>query len=705
MVINRHVLIKLSVVFTFLSCQSQKTKNPLIKKLENSIYEIETLTNISDLSFSLSSGEDSTFDPSDKHNFKEEKQQKSNAEINRFIDSLRVNQTIIYPYSLIEIDFSNSDLIDLQGLNSFYFHNKPNEVPVFKPLKVEFLDASKISTKNVIISADSINKRYYNDETLSKVDEILNELHTPFKKHFLITESKPVKSIQFEFIRFEKNRTSHTLKNKGENVKTKYGNIYLESINDKTLTLRVPTVIADDLNIKALYKDGRVLESTGASSSTYLSDKKRAFLKEYVSVLEKAKVEVEKNKITTEVQLDEYLVKQSPEVIEEIEYAIKNYTFKGPIDYVKLTVSDTLMQSNLHTTTYNFNDADVFVATDFETQKKGLVDKSGNWVAKPKYSSSFRKVNEHFFRDQLSYGGYDSRDYDDYYLYNSKNKTLNKFNYQLDEIIVYDNKYVKIEAKTNGPIGLFDITKGIVTIPLKHSWLNYYAPNIWIGRDEENNRIGAYLSSGKQILPHKFNTVEYNNGFLYTIIEDAGQDNRDLKDIYNTNGKNITQGKYNDIEDSFNNGLQLVVKHKFKVEESITSIIGSDYFFIDKNGKEVLSFLDKYGYFVEPFENGLSRVRNINKKDRNYGFINTKRKVVIPYMYDDASDFLGDYAYVKYKKGSDSWIGFIDKNNKRILELPDYKRHIWYHKELKKHLIKTYDDSVYDFYGNKINFK
>lgn len=118
----------------------------------------------------------------------------------------------------------------------------------------------------------------------------------------------------------------------------------------------------------------------------------------------------------------------------------------------------------------------------------------------------------------------------------------------------------------------------------------------------------------------------------------------------------------------------------------------------------MLSFPDENYRSVAPFKNGLEKVEKIDKKDRNYGFVNTKGKPVIPYIYDYALDFLGDYAYVAFNKKSrsKSWVGFINKKSERVLELSDNKSQIWFDKEAKKILPKTYDKNIYDFYGNKV---
>jgi len=511
--------------------------------------------------------------------------------------------------------------------------------------------------------------------------------------------------VEFKFKRFTQNSKTYTLNNSGEKIDTQYGKIHFDEINNNALSFRLPTSISKNIQINALYKDGRLLESTGGGSFTYMSDEKKRFIKEYLEIIKKAKSKINQGKIHTEKQLEKYLTKQRPPFKEDIPYMVKNYNFKGPVNTVEVVVRDTITTTKVHNVTYNLDEQHYLVASDFKTSKKGIIDQSGKWIAKPKFTDNFRKLNKYFFRDQLSYGYGDPRNYDNYYFLDEKNKTLSKVDYQLDEIELYENRFIQIEPETNGAIGVLDVKTKQIIIPMEHRWLKYHKPGIWVGDNVTSEDAGAYNQEGKVILPFEFDVVDYINGFFYTVSGYKDRDKRDIKNIYNTYGKNITQSKYDEIEGSFNDGLQLVAKYTFK-EGTINRITATDYFFIDKNGKEVLSFPHKEYHEVAPFKNGLSKVEKSNndnlKYDGDYGFINTKGKVVIPFIYKTAMPFYGKYAYVEYKKGSDYWVGFIDKNNKRILEINDTYQAGWYDKKTKKHYMKTWKGEVYDYDGNKI---
>ncbi|MCL5246240.1 hypothetical protein M4I21_10505 [Cellulophaga sp. 20_2_10] len=358
MIKNSVLLISLFTILN--SCNSQKKEDPLITEINTGISEIENLIKgfNSPLGISLSLGDSEPFNPENKHNFEDKKEQQSDSIINAFIDSIAVDQTIIEPYNSIDIDFDDLDIIQRTGINLFHYHDHPEDIPFYTMKNITFLDGTTTKAKGKNITDKEIMKRYYNGEELSDI-ELYVENKQAFKECFIIKDDKPVKSIEFEFTRFKRNRKTYTLKTKGDIINTKYGTIYLDGITNNSIALRVPTEIADFTELNALYKDGRSLKRTGGSESTSFSNKKKEYYKSYIDVLKKAKVEVAEKRIQTEKQLLKYLEKQSIPFKEDIAYTLLNVNYKGPVNSLKLTVSDIKSQKITHNVTYNFKIEDI----------------------------------------------------------------------------------------------------------------------------------------------------------------------------------------------------------------------------------------------------------------------------------------------------------------------------------------------------------
>ncbi len=84
--------------------------------------------------------------------------------------------------------------------------------------------------------------------------------------------------------------------------------------------------------------------------------------------------------------------------------------------------------------------------------------------------------------------------------------------------------------------------------------------------------------------------------------------------------------------------------------------------YIDKKGNIVLELGEQYGK-IWPFHDGLALFKQQGgNNDGCYGYINKKGAVVIPAIYEKASDFCNGFALVE--KGSEAW--YINKKGKNV---------------------------------------
>lgn len=120
----------------------------------------------------------------------------------------------------------------------------------------------------------------------------------------------------------------------------------------------------------------------------------------------------------------------------------------------------------------------------------------------------------------------------------------------------------------------------------------------------------------------------------------------------NARGDLITEFKYDDSEE-FKDGCAIVSTGK-----------NGNYAFglIDSTGKEILA-LGSYDFMYD-FKNGMAAVR----KNKKYGYIDTKGKEIIPCIYDRTDGFNSKVAFTVLNKKE----GFIDQRGKEVIPFGKY---------------------------------
>ncbi len=278
---------------------------------------------------------------------------------------------------------------------------------------------------------------------------------------------------------------------------------------------------------------------------------------------------------------------------------------------------------------------------------------------------------------------------------------------ELDEGYNYEDRYVHIRNKNTKKIGLYDYIQNKIVIPIEFNYI-YQNGNYWIIdiKDESyfgDRAIGVYDSNFNQILPLSFERINVINNFIYTEKEINNKLDR-LKDIYNSQGKNITQGRFQEIIGGFSDGLQLV-----KIVPNDYSK-NHDFIFIDSLGNSKLRFSGKDYYEVSPFKSGRSLISIRGKKDKEGytlvesikgGYINKEGKLVIPFIYERASSFLSETALVATKT---NWL-IINRDGKVLKYLRRFRKGDFPMISILENSSPTFyfsDDEVYDEYGKII---
>jgi hypothetical protein len=637
-------------------------QNSLSQKIDQDLNGLQAILKMTGMRIELRSG-DSKFDPKDNSNFETPRNTEvKTAKLDTFFQNLSVGNTLLYPYSLISIDKDEYDLMKLLGQDNFYFMNNRDLEPRFTPVSFTFVDGSILkATAENYISKSLLAAKYRTTETdedgktydivaedkMSEAEALIWN-YSSFKAPILVKSPKPIKHITVDIdLPLRKLQVYEPVQ---QTISTSLGDITVDTIVGNQVYCTLPeTEQKDAIALQAYYKDGRMLRQKGYSSTTYLSPAKRKYYENYLTLLRKAKAQVEQKSIQTEAALKTFIeteLKAQPnEDVDFAKYKSAVYTFAGPVSKVDFVVSDTAIATRHFVTTAVFkheNEA-YFTAQELGKDSVGLLNQQGKWVVAPRMSPYFRPWNTYYYRDQIN-------EYDETYWFDPKSKTLVKTDYKLEDPEVYDGKYVKIEPYTNGPNGLADVTTGKMVVPMEYENLRFESNTFWVGR--LNDRKGVLDRNFKPVLGFRFNQVEVDSQFIYTRTE-GKRDN-----VYTAAGQNITNDKYTDVKGTFSNGLLLVGETRKLPNDGVNTF----YYYIDPKGQvkielDPLEFGDQ-----RPFSAGLAAVQ---KKSGDWGFMNTAGKVVIPFQFKWVFYFhpTSGLAEVQLPDGSGA---LIDKTGKLV---------------------------------------
>ena len=189
---------------------------------------------------------------------------------------------------------------------------------------------------------------------------------------------------------------------------------------------------------------------------------------------------------------------------------------------------------------------------------------------------------------------------------------------------------------------------------------------------EKSNKYGVMNTSGEVLVEAKYDDLkEAKSGFLiakqdekYGVITTSGEEKLAF---------DYTEITYNEKADIYvaedNNYTANILNSSF--ETKLTGILSE---LNTEKGYIKLSIDNEYKYYNLKFEEKqeteifTNRTLFISKKDGKYGYVDKNGKVVVDYIYDDATE-QNDYGYVAVKQDG-KW-GSIDSNGKVVQE-PTY---------------------------------
>lgn len=684
-------------------------KNQLLEKIDESIAQIEAINNLSKLKIEISTAEQKPFDENDSFNyqtFNRVSEKIDNEKLRQFFSELSVFYSISSPYTFISLKPESYDLIKILGKQNFYFMNNPDKEPVFKPLSVTFTDGTERKIDREVVSKESLSKKYMitvteDGETFSypdiskatEVESFLYENSNSFTNLYYFENTKPVAKIEFEIVMPNVAAQYETLETKKDHINTPYGKIQLIEIKENAISYIFPSDMDKSLEVFTLHKNGKALAETGANSHTVISDEQKSRYSEIIEFLRQTRKEVEKGNIKNEKELQDYYSRNSKQLVEsnadlnKVSLTQKTVRFKGPVSKVVFAVPGQESSETKFTINYSMvrteNQNDYEVASDFETEKRGIIGKNGKWLVKPIMDSYFRQMNRTFFTDQIN-------DINNTYHFNGKNNQLIKVAYQLDEIDIYNEKYVIIERGTNGLEGVANAETGEIILPMEYDFINF-KDGFWIA--SKNDKEGAMDNNFKEIIPFIFDNVEFRNSYFSVSKEDGSKE-----DIYSRAGVNISKGQYTDFEGEFNSERILAEKYIMDKQKGTS---WTDYYFLDEQGTVIIDVQKNGWQDPKPFSSGLALVKD--KKTQLFGFIDTVGKVVIPFIFVQGNSGFIEKSGLAPVRMKDGQSVLIDKKGKVVKTLNGRVEWVIQNPEDDRYI--NIDDKWYDAFGEPVEDK
>lgn len=590
-----------------------KTLAEVKELLSEQIESLDDLSNLASLRISAASADDS--DSVEITPFSPPSAADIQAKFDQHLNSLVFGQKIVGGFSYVQTDFREYGFNVLApGYDEYQYP------PVqLKTTLVHFKDGSSLSPK----TNDS------DDATIVEANKriVAVDLSATY------TLPGAVKRLTFD-----------------ENTKARQEGIALQSIKEGEVSLTMPADEYDKLlNVQAFNAQGKALKLNGRSSYTndaYYIEQYNAFLMDTIK-------RIDDGNISDTKQLASYYIDHLPSK-EEIAKehppeTLATYQFSGTptsaIVYLKPTSQQRTYTFTVTKTQDHYING-LTAAVDDHLDLYGLIDEQGQWLIKPTYPRLDPVVDDYY---SVTNAKGDSQ----INLLDRAAKTFTPQPFYIMDYTLHQNRYVVInkDPTDNFVKGLVDTTTHKVILPLKYDSIDIEAP--FITTSTRNRQSNSYVShrevylqsNEKKILDGQFYTLAINDGIIVThneirtpkqlkarqsqAMDGDGNYVYSNYDLYNAEGKRLNVEPYSDISDHFGrDGLLLVTDIK------------DNTFYINREAQKSNLDLSDFQQ-IKPFSNGFAAVQDNNDK---YGYIDTQGKLVIPFMYDSAGNFLGGTA-------------------------------------------------------------
>ncbi len=291
----------------------------------------------------------------------------------------------------------------------------------------------------------------------------------------------------------------------------------------------------------------------------------------------------------------------------------------------------------------------------------GLVDTTGNIIIPTEYKEITAIENNY------QYGYIVKNNEDKYGVIDTNKKIILEAKYEEIKSIYSPNKYV---VKIDGNYQIIDKDQNVVLDKKYDDITEINGENVIV---VENNKYGIVNTSGEEKIEPSYEEIKCAFDNYYIAKKDGkygliNLENETLIDFENTS---ITYRKEADmIEVEQENEIETKI-YDNEINLKLTGIISE---INETKGYIKIRIGDEYKYYNFKFEekNNTELLTNneifLSKNNGKYGFVDKNRKVVVDYIYDDATE-LNNYNFAAVKQNG-LW-GCINEKGKVIVE-PKY---------------------------------
>lgn len=293
--------------------------------------------------------------------------------------------------------------------------------------------------------------------------------------------------------------------------------------------------------------------------------------------------------------------------------------------------------------------------------KIGIADNVGNIIVPVEY----KEVKS--IENNYKYGYIVINNENQYGIIDVNKKQILECNYEEIKPIYTSNKYI---VKENGKYKIIDKDKNIILDTGFDDITEINGDNITIIKD---GKYGVITVTGEEKIQTKYDSLKYAFGDYYIAKENNQYGIVDInnKEKLNFNYTSITYRKEEGIIEAEKEESIETELFDINLDLKLTGIISEVN---NVKGYIKVRVGDEYKYYNFKFEEKsnteiLNNELFLSKKDGKYGYIDKNGKVIIDYIYDDATE-LNNYGYAAIKKNG-MW-GVIDKKGKVLVE-PKYE--------------------------------
>lgn len=656
------------LLLTFPSVMAQTTKKDIQDQFKNkSLAEaraylekqngkIEKLIKLSSVSLKITPGDVDLKDVRTTEKFDNSPKEQIEKKFQKTLDRLYFSPRVLYPNTDLNISYSVRSL--MYSVSNYDDYKFPE--PILKLKKVFYQDGK----------AGTFSKELHgrNQETIDEIKGVkwIDSVELEASYHY--PEAMPVITLSPERPLYQ----------------FAAGKIHLISVSDGKAVFKIsPEVKEKILKVEGINTAGKAVEQYGSSSSNNSSNFSVEFLSQYYEAGKSTIEKIDKSAYKDVDELIEDLYAKIPKEDKKKPENLVNatYNFRGNITEVNLFLKPEKSAIGSYTFVLKntIKNADGYGVAYNKKNLAGILDKDGKWVVQPTFEElSYYKGD--YFMGEVADDGYRS------ILWLDKiNQKLVPFRYHFYRNEPILDKYYAIEDGINGPKGLVEIKTNKVAIEATLDNISEQGNFIVLrDRSDVNTIVNIDL---KKVLTVEGHNYKINGDFIflskpYTSKEKFADYSvlSNTDEIYNAEGKKINKEDY--VIETFDyfgiDGL-LLVKNKLGKK-----------LFINTKGDVVIDG-SKYRN-VEPFSCGLAAVKNA---EGNWGYINTKNVLVIPFMYNEAKNFSKISAMVR----TDNGYQLIDHKNKVIKKFDDGFRSYSVKKDADNLTYSNYNGKTYNSKG------